>query len=36
MVLFQPHKLGWRVRPYNLPKEDEVRCSGLKADTDFN
>ncbi|HWD74747.1 MAG TPA: hypothetical protein VG371_06375, partial [Solirubrobacteraceae bacterium] len=23
MVLFQPHKLGWRVRPYNLPKEDE-------------
>jgi hypothetical protein len=36
MVLFQPHKLGWRVRPYNLPKEDEARCSGLKADTDFN
>jgi hypothetical protein len=36
LVLFQPHKLGWQVRPYNLPKEDEARCSGLRADTDFN
>ena len=36
MVLFRPHKLGWQVRPYNLRKEDEARCAGLRADTDFN
>ena len=36
MVLFKPHKLGWQVRPYNLRKEDEARCAGLRTDTDFN
>jgi hypothetical protein len=36
MVLFQPHKLGWRVRPYNLRRENEARCEELRADTDFN
>jgi hypothetical protein len=36
MVLFRPHKLGWQVRPYNLRKEDDARCAGLRADTDFS
>jgi hypothetical protein len=36
MVVFRPHKLGWQVRPYNLRKQDEARCAGLKRDTDFN
>ncbi|HWE13359.1 MAG TPA: hypothetical protein VG365_07610 [Solirubrobacteraceae bacterium] len=36
MVVFQPHKLGWRVRAYNLRRRDAARCEQLRADTDFN
>jgi hypothetical protein len=36
IILFKPHKLGWQVRPYNLPKADAARCAALKRDTDFN
>ena len=34
LVFFKPHKLGWQVRPYNLRREDQARCAGLKVDTD--
>ena len=36
IVLFKPHKLGWQIRPYNLPRADQTRCASLDRDTDFN
>jgi hypothetical protein len=36
LVFFQPHKLGWRIRPFNQPPSDKVSCASLKTDTPFH
>lgn len=35
IVLLKPHDEGWQVRLYNQTGADAVRCSALRADSDF-
>lgn len=35
IVVFEPHRLGWRIRPHNMPA-DAADCEALTTDTDFN
>ena len=36
VIYFNPHLMGWRVRPYNLRKATAAECSQLRTDTAFN
>ncbi len=35
MVLFEPHRLGWEVRPIHMLRRDRAQCDRLRANTAF-
>jgi hypothetical protein len=35
VVVFKPHKLGWRVRTYNIPPSRAAQCARLDTDSTF-